>query len=110
VVQKPKKNFLFSYTVYLIKVCITYPKEFAKCWTVSRSYSDFKSLDSKIRTTINDLPEDYPDLVSMKWFGSLEPEYVAFLLYQLREYLSKLMSIPCVYNHILMLTFFKEEI
>ena len=55
-----KKNFLFSYTVggitsklifkvYKVKVCVTFPKELARCWIVLRSFSDFQALDSKVR-------------------------------------------------------------
>jgi hypothetical protein len=42
-------NFLFAYTVWKIKVCITFPKELANCYMIYRSYSDFRELDSKLR-------------------------------------------------------------
>jgi len=105
-----RNNFLFSYTVYSIKVCITYPKEQARCWYVARSYSDFRYLDTKIKASFAEkLPEDFPELVTMKFFGSMEQTYVAFLLYQLRDYLAKILAVPEIFGHKLMLQFLKED-
>jgi hypothetical protein len=55
-----------------MKVLITYPKEFSKSYFILRSYSDFRALDERIRETFSPLPEGYPELVKMKWFGNME--------------------------------------
>jgi hypothetical protein len=105
-----RRNFLFAYTVYKIKVCITFPKELAKCYIIFRSYSDFSALDSKLRMVFDkDLPPGFPELPQLKWFGSLEPEYVQYLTVQLREFLSKLMQIPSISQTKLVMGFLRDD-
>ena len=55
------------------------------------------------------LPVEFPELVKLKKFGSQEPDYAAFVLFNLRQYFSSLLKIEEVYKHPLLFQFFVED-
>jgi Protein kinase domain/PX domain len=47
-----RRNFVYAYTVFQVKVCVTYPKDRASVWTVERSFGDFQDFDEHLRAAL----------------------------------------------------------
>jgi len=106
-----RRNFLFSYNVYKMKVCVTYPKPLANVYIIERSYSDFQSLESKVRMLLKDAEElaTLPELPKLRFWGAMEEQYVTLISTKISEYLSKLLEIKLVYASRLMQLFLRED-
>jgi len=105
--SETRKNFLFSYTVYQLKVCITYPKYLANVYIICRSFSDFQNLDTKVRLLLQET--EVPELPKLRFFGSMEDQYVILISQKINEYLSKLLEIKDIYSSRLMQTFLRDD-
>jgi hypothetical protein len=88
-------------------VCITFPKNMARVWTVQRSYSDFQAFHKSLLATFSN-SKDIPDLPKQKLLGNTSPDYVSFMLFNLRNYLSTLMKLPQIYKSNAILKFLKD--
>jgi len=102
-----RKNFLFYYTVYRIQILWV---DTNKCYEIFRSYSDFRDLDSKLRQLLREpWEEGFPEFPTSRWFGTMEADYVIFLMSQLREYLYKVLRIPALTHTRIISEFLRED-
>jgi len=103
-----RRNYIFSYTVYVIKVW-HFVQE-AKEYFIFRSYSDFRDLETKLKMQFpSEVAHNFPELVKPKWFGTMDPVYVEYLRIQLKDYLSKILEIPILSSSEALNLFLKED-
>eukprot|EP01117_Protostelium_nocturnum_P002316 TRINITY_DN1297_c0_g1_i1.p1 TRINITY_DN1297_c0_g1~~TRINITY_DN1297_c0_g1_i1.p1 ORF type:complete len:607 (+),score=128.53 TRINITY_DN1297_c0_g1_i1:70-1821(+) len=99
VATEARRNFLYSYTVYKIKVTTTPSNEQPKSWFIFRSLSDFTEQEEKLRKLPN--APQLPELPKLKRFGGNDPDYVAYMQQRIEEYLVKLMKIDSLHKPLL---------
>ncbi|PRP87329.1 MAP3K epsilon protein kinase [Planoprotostelium fungivorum] len=84
VATEARRNFLFYYTVYKIKVT-----HGSREWYVFRSMSDFTDQETKLkRANVAGLP----DLPKLKKYGGSDTEYVEYMMHRIDEYLKAVMN------------------
>lgn len=84
-----QRNFMFSYTVFRLKVCLEQRR-----WHIYRTFSDFKELHSKLEKALPAIR--LPPLPGSKFFGVMDAEFIKTRKNELQIYAESLLKIPSV--------------
>mmetsp|Transcript_19442 Transcript_19442/g.28975 ORF Transcript_19442/g.28975 Transcript_19442/m.28975 type:complete len:228 (+) Transcript_19442:3-686(+) len=97
-----KRNLLFSFTVYRIKVCLDQQR-----WLIFRTYNDFKELHAKLEKTLPTIK--LPTLPRGKFFGQMDTNFVKERKNDLQVYTESLLKIPSVCKSEIFQFFLKNQ-